>query len=59
MESLKPYRLEAKMRHNGSQKSEASNFDEKKHSKGREKPGKKKIQCYCGKNFGIMLPSVG
>ena len=32
------------------QKSES--FDEKKHQKGKEKSDKKKVQCYCCKQFG-------
>ncbi|XP_058758550.1 uncharacterized protein LOC131631796 [Vicia villosa] len=38
--------------HDVSQKSEASNSDEKKNQKGLDKLDKKKIQCYCCKNFG-------
>ncbi|XP_058750702.1 uncharacterized protein LOC131623675 [Vicia villosa] len=47
-----PSSLEAKKRHGGSQMLEASNSNEKKHQKGREKLDKKKIQCYCCNNFG-------
>jgi hypothetical protein len=34
------------------QKSETSTSDEKKHQKGNEKYDKKKVQCYCCKQFG-------
>ncbi|XP_050920354.1 uncharacterized protein LOC127137988 [Lathyrus oleraceus] len=45
--------LEDKKRHSGGlQKSKASNSDEKKHRKGKEMFDKKKVQCYCCKNFG-------
>ncbi|XP_050890894.1 uncharacterized protein LOC127096355 [Lathyrus oleraceus] len=43
---------EAKKIHDRYQELEASNSDEKKHQKGREKLDKRMVQCYCCNRFG-------